>query len=167
MAVSVGSAIYGIQVARRRGLYATPLYTGPEGASQTFKKGAPLIYSSGYLIIAASAPIDTGDAIVGFSTEPGHNGSAGQYDVTYAVAGGPHVTFIGLLIDKVAESHVLAQTDLGAAYAIDVDANGYWYLDENNTTNPVARIIKLIDPVGTTNGRVEFVYDLAGTIYVA
>ena len=167
MAVVVGGATKTIQAARRQGLYATPIYTGPEGGSQTYKRGAPLIYTSGYLVVAASAPIDTGDSIVGFANEDGHNGTAGVYTATYVVAGGPHMTFIGLLIDKVAETHTLVQTNLGLAYAIDVDSSGYWYLDENNTTNPVARVVKLLDPVGTVNGRVEFVYDLGGTIYTA
>lgn len=168
MAVSVGGASKTIQPARRQGLNTTPIYHGPEGATQTFKRGAPLIYSSGYLVIGASAPLDTDDSIVGFATHDGRNGATdGLYTATYVPAGGPHLVFIGLLIDKVAESHTLVATNLGLAYAIDVDSSGYWYLDENNTTKPVARVIELIDPVGTVNGRVAFIYDLAGTVYTA
>lgn len=168
MAVSVGGRTKTISPSRRQGLYTTPLYNGPEGASQTFKKGAPLVFSSGYLVVAPSAPIDTDDAIVGFAAQDGHNDSTdGTHQMPYYVAGGPHLIFEGVLIDKVAETHALVATNLGLAYAIDVDADGYWYLDENNTTKPVARIVEIVDAIGTSNGRVRFVYDLAGTIYTA
>ena len=50
-----------------------------EGASQTFKKGAPLVASSGYLIEASADPT----TIFGVAEEDGENASAGVKGVRF------------------------------------------------------------------------------------
>lgn len=164
MAVNI-PVIKSISGSKSLGLNGVPLFNGPEGASQTYKRGAPLIYTSGYLVVAGSAPIDTGDVVVGFATQDGRNGTAGQYTATY-VPVIPSAIFTGVLSNKSTSSHTLVQTNLGVAYALDVDATSLaWYIDVNNTTNPVCRIVGFQDPVGTVDAVVFFMYLAAGTLY--
>src|ERR1043166_4989332 len=156
MALSV-SLLKTISPSRRLGLNTTPLYSGPLGASQSFKKGAPLIYTSGYLVVAASAPIDTDDNIVGFAAEDATSGSAGVYTMHYVPAI-PGVIFEGTLEDATNFDHALVATNLGLSYVIDTDTSSKaWFLDENTTTKGIAKIIELVDPIGTVRGKARFV----------
>ena len=56
---------------------------------------------------------------------------------------------------------VTARTLVGVNYGLTVDANNYWYVDLNKTTSTaVLTIVELnpLDPIGTSFGRVWFVF---------
>lgn len=152
-----------IHASQRQGLMSTPIYNGPEGSSQTFKRGAPLVYSSGYLVVATT-PIDTGDAIVGFALRDGANDTA--HSTLPYVPALPHMVFEGVLSNASTGTHTSAQTDQGLTFAIDTDTSTKaWALDFSNTTNPSALVIALVDPIGTVDGRVRFVVVDDATAY--
>ncbi len=133
---------------------------GAEGASQTFKRGAPLVYSSGYLIEATSgAALD----IVGFALTEGHNTTAGAYNVDYVPSELCRV-WKGRLCST--SDHALAQTDLGTAYGLAAESSR-WYVDydEGTAGQKSVTVVELIDPVGTVNGWVKFVLNLYGDPY--
>lgn len=147
---------------RRYGLYATPMGSGPEGADQTFKKGAPLVFSSGLLVVAAA---DVVAGIVGFAEHDGHNAAAGTTTVFYTPAL-PHVIFEGVLEDAGTPGHVLVAANIGGVFALQVDGTtGAWFLDENDTTLHSCRIINAVDPLGTVRGRVNFIVVADTTLY--
>lgn len=133
-----------------------PLVHAPEGASQSFLKGAPVIYSSGKIVVGASPPFDTGDALAGIAQQDASGVT--DRDMCFVPAH-RNVVFEGTLESSSSNGYALLQADLGAIYAIDYDAtNKKYYVDKANTTNAVARIIRLVDPVGTVRGRVQFVF---------
>lgn len=145
------------------GLTSVPHQNGLEGSSQTFKRGAPLVGSSGYLV-EGTGPIDTSDAVVGFACRDANN------DTNHAILlywpALPMVVFEGLLSNSSTSSHVLAQADLLTAYALAKDATTLaWYVDFFNTTNPSAFVFDVIDPIGTTDGRVLFCVIDDATVY--
>lgn len=139
---------------RKLGMNATPSIEAPEAASETFVKGALLIPASGYIGEAGADPT----TVLGVALEDGHNGSAGDYNIGYcpALPGQIFEGIIGLASD-------IAQTDLFTKYGVALDAgSGVWYVDTAETSNVVVCIVGFKDPVGTTNGRVYFVFLAAG-----
>jgi len=153
-----------IHPSQRQGLNTTPIYNGPEGATQTFKRGAPLVFTSGYLV-EGTGPIDTGDSIVGIANADAHNTTAGAKTMGYVPAL-QSIIFEGILSNSSTSSHALVATDLGLVFALAKDATSLaWYVDFFNTTNPCAVIIELVDPIGTVDGRVRFVIVDDATIY--
>lgn len=116
----------------------------PEGASQTFVDGAPVIFSSGYIIIHATSDPITED-IAGFAQEAGHNTTAGakQVGVVPCIPGiHLHANFLG----AAAADNVLAQTDLGITRDLDYSATllgaaspGYYI--EDAAANATVKIV--------------------------
>jgi hypothetical protein len=138
--------------------------TKPEKASQTFKKGAPLVDDgSGYLQVGA-ADLTTG--LVGFALSDGHNSASnGLANVQYVLPL-PQVIFRGELEDQANFNHVLAQTDLYGLFALQTDpASKAWFLDENDTANGICRVIDFLDAVGTTKAQVLFTVVIDATVY--
>lgn len=135
----------------------------PEAASQSFKKGAPLVESSGYIAEATSgAAVD----IIGFAITEGHNdSSAGDHTVDYYP-----IELCPVWLGKLAgaSQHTLAQTDLWTEYGLAKNSSGYWYVDydESSAAHKSASIVGLVDDVGTSNGWVKFVLNKYGNPYV-
>lgn len=136
---------------------------GLEAASQSFKKGAPLVESSGYLAEATSgAALD----IVGFALTEGNNdSSAGTSTVSYIPTELCPV-WRGKLAG--ASPHTLAQTDLFTEYGLAKNSSGYWYVDydESSAAHKSVSVVGLTDEVGTSNGEVQFVLNKYGNPYV-
>jgi|ERR1043166_5306772 hypothetical protein len=154
-----------VSASRRHGLTTTPIYGALEGASQTFKKGAPLVFNSSGYLIEASNPVATNEAIVGFATSDGNNGSAGAYGAHYIPALS-NMIFEGVLEDATNFSHALLQANLGQAYPLAKDTvSGAWFLDENGVGDACAVIIELVDAVSTVIGRVRFIVLPSRTLY--
>jgi len=137
--------------------------TGLEAASQSFKKGAPLVESSGYLAEATGgAALD----IVGFAITEGHSdSSAGTSNVLYYPT-----ELVPVWQGKLAATspHSLAQTDVFTEYGLHKTATGYWYVDydESSAAQKSASVVGLIDAVGTSDGWVRFVLNKYGNPYV-
>lgn len=164
MALSI-ALIKTISPARRHGLISTPLFSQLEGASQTYKKGAPLVINSSGYIVEASNPVALGEQIVGFAAEPGHNTTAGASTALYYPAL-PSVVFEGVLEDGTNFDHVLVQANFGKSYAIAKDtSSGAWYLNEDNITDVAAIVVGFVEDVGTTKARVLFTVPLSVTLY--
>ncbi len=143
-----------IEPVSRYGMHSTPTQTGMEGASVAITlKGAPVIYTAGYLVEAGTNPT----TIAGIALEPGHNdGSANTHRIGYcpAIDG----VIFEISIDKASglagALAVLAQTDVGGDFGITRDSVGIWYLDVDKAGgNQVCNVIDLKDPAGTVQGR--------------
>jgi hypothetical protein len=125
----------------------------PEMASQTFKRGDPLIYSTvsdhqNEVGIAGSDPV----YIMGYAAEDA-SGTQGT-DIGVYVADS-HSEFCGV----VQSGGTLAYTNLGVKYGLVADGtNHIWRVDLSETTAAAVHchITELLDPVGTVNGRVAF-----------
>jgi hypothetical protein len=147
----VYNARYPIRASRRLGLYSTPGMEAPEGASQTFKKGAILVASSGNLVEGGTNP----SALVGIADRDGQNASAGVKKVQFT----PLVE--GILFEASLDSagalgtYVSLATDLFAEYGVTKDAAGIWYIDVDKTgANGRFRVMEFMSPVGSTFTRV-------------
>jgi len=139
-----------IKPAKKLGLNTTPTVVGPEAASETFKKGAVLVPSAGYLSEAGADPTN----ILGVALEDGNNGAAGANEIGYCPAL-PGQVFEGVI----GAASAIAQTDLFTKYGLAQDGGtGVWYIDTSETTTVSVVIIGFKDPVGTTNGKVYFVF---------
>lgn len=157
MALAVSNSL---RVAYYNGLKSEPVHHGIEGATQSFKKGAPLVYSSGKLVEATDAADQAAMAGMAAHTASGTTDTAVKY-VPFI----PGVIFEVTLMTGSEADFTLVQTNIGLAYAIAKAASGAWFLDNADTTNPEFRVVGFKDPVGTVNGRVYCVPLAAETIW--
>lgn len=118
-----------------------------EGASKTFKKGALVVFASGYIAEAGADPA----LILGVSMSAGHNSAAGTDSIMVALAHDAN-TFVAEVKGTGAANNS-AQTDVGTAYGV-VNSGGIWYVDKDDTANTRVMVIGLVDIAGTANGRV-------------
>ncbi len=135
-----------------------------EGITQTHKRGAPLVYSSGYLIEATSAAVVD---VAGFANKNGNNNvAAGDADAEYFPTELCN-SFKGKLSGATA-SHTLAQTDLGATYGLAKNSDGTWFVDaeEGTAGHQSVTVTELLDAIGTVDGWVKFSLNLYGNPYV-
>lgn len=131
---------------------APQVITLPEGASQTFKVGAILTLTNGYVVEAAA------DAarVLGVASEPGQNlGSNGLKEAKVIIANDDTI-FVGCLTGK-----ATSVLDVGLAYSIAKDGTtNNWTVDGTDVANRIC-IIQKLDPrdtLGDTNGRVHFIF---------
>ncbi len=130
------------------------LLSAPEGSSQTFKKGAPLIFSavSAHENEVIAFVEDSTTGLVGFAAQDatGTQGSA----ISYYIAD-TDSEFYGVVESAKATAWIMLT---GGPYSMVYDAtNAIWRIDTSDTSHDVLLITSLIDPVGTVNGRVSFV----------
>lgn len=133
------------------GHYSTDFKQGKEAASQSWKRGAPLIVVSGLLTEASEGDL-SGD-VVGFAVKD----ATGVTDtVTDFIPAFEELEMEGTLENGSTGDYALTQADVGALYGLAKTAAGIWYIDQADTTNPNVYIMSLVDPVGTVQGRVRF-----------
>jgi hypothetical protein len=132
-----------------------PMMEGVEAAAQSWKKGAILIESSGKVAIASADPTS---AILGVAAGDA-SGVTDAKCLFYPAR--PGMVFEATYEDQNSENHALVQGDLYTNHALQVDGNGIWYVDENDTTNTAVVIVGHKDALGTTRARVfvEFEVD--------
>jgi hypothetical protein len=138
-----------------------------EAATQTtVVRGSALIDTGGLGGLGIASAAATG--VVAFAAEAGHNYAAiaqgNRISIWPAL---PHQLFEGTLEDQATAGHVLVATNLWARYALGVDDDGIWYLNENDAgtaTKNGALIVDTIDPIGTTRARVIFQM-VSATVY--
>lgn len=137
----------------REGLVATPSRVAFEGITQTFKKGALLVPSTGNLIEASANP----RSIVGIAEEAGKNNAAAGVATVRYVPCIPGILF-AISVDKASGlGRATLAADQFSEFGITKDSDGTWYLDIDKTTggtNTVAVVVSFLDPVGTISGRV-------------
>lgn len=107
---------------------------GYEKASQSFKSGAVLIRDTGTVAIAAA---DATADILGVSTCAASGVTSAK--IGYVPAAGN--TFAATFEDQSNENHALVIANLYTDYAVQVDGNGIFYIDENDTTNTSVMIV--------------------------
>lgn len=158
MALSKGDYI---RPARKFWAGAVPMLTAAELASQTFKKGYPLIQSSGYLKIAASSAID----VIGIALEDGSNGSSnGDYNVQYVPAL-PGMIFEGAVTHSTASSAKITQANLFVAYGLVKSSSNNIYainLSESSASEKSVTIVGFKDALSTAYGHAYFVFNAIG-----
>ena len=138
-----------------------------EAATQTYLRGAVVIYSAGYVQEASTDPAD----ILGIALRAGQNGDA---------AGDKRANFVPLLPGTVIEANlaqaaantVSAATDVGKAYGLVKRTSGtaHWVIDSAETSSTRCRIIGFVGgkpKVGDTNARVYAVVFAANLDFAA
>jgi enamine deaminase RidA (YjgF/YER057c/UK114 family) len=96
----------------------------PEGATQTFKAGAPVVFVAGYIAECGADPV----MVTGLATKDGQNKAVGvaKQDIILAHSA---TLFLGNL------EGVSAAADRGASFGLAKDAtSGKWYVDKADTT---------------------------------
>lgn len=124
----------------------------PEGASQTFRVGDPVILSTvsdygNHIVIAGT---DAVADIVGFAAEAATGVTGTKLAVWVADESGE---FVG----RVQDTGALDNDQIGEDYGMVADGtNHIWRVDLSDTTNVSVQMIKFLDTHGDTNGRVVF-----------
>jgi hypothetical protein len=121
----------------------------PEDASQTFKKGDPLIFGNtagneNRVKIAGADPA----GIIGFAAQDASGTTGTSIPVWVAIEGCEFLV-------RYADTQAIDQTDLGdAGFGIVADGtNLIWRLDNTETTAKVFKVTELIDADADVNGR--------------
>jgi len=141
-------AVQAIKYARGR-TQSTPLEHGEEGSgTQTFEEGSPLIINGQRIDGAATEPVDN---IVGIALADASGTT--DTDVMYVKALSGTV-FEGNIGTSITVGDIAA-TDMNALYPLQQSGED-WFVDKTDNTAPCVRIIRFVDAVGTTNGRVQF-----------
>lgn len=126
-----------------------------EGASQTFKSGSPLRWSSGYLVACAD-PVAVA-SVVGFAQRDGQNGSsAGDKTSEFARAFPGMLLFANFLTTGGATT-TLAATDFGTQTDLADDAVGHdggviWYAADETAAPTVEMISNISDEAVPNTG---------------
>lgn len=154
-----------IQIAAPRGL-SSDIATAPVDGAASWVRGAVVVNVSGELEEGGANP--TAIAGIATYTHPPTNSYAtdiGKYHPAL-----PGVEFEASVDNNGAiDTGAIAAAQQFAAFGITQDSDGVWYVDLGKTGATVVRVrvTRLLDPVGTVNGRVRFVFlpivDLAGT----
>lgn len=149
--------------ASQSGFSSEPLH-GFEGATQSFKAGAVLVYDTGQLDEGGANPT----AIAGVSV---HGAAATQAANCPYIPALPGVIFEGTLDDgNDLGTGAWAAADAGLEYGLTKDANGIWYVDKNKTgANGRVRILAPGSNVivGTVQPRVLFTFTSDIALYAA
>jgi hypothetical protein len=141
------------------GSWQDSIQHGLEGTSQTWKVGAPLVVSAGFLIQATTS---TGakSGIVGFALAPA-SGVSGT-DVPYVPPSPDCLTFQGTVDGTLSSSNApgtgtLTQANMYTGGTLQKDAaSGLWFFCNSATGDFIfTAAIGPDSPVGTVNGRVR------------
>ena len=127
----------------RAGLSSTPIWEGEEKASETFKLGALLINSSGFLTEASADP----DNLIGVAVRAGQNGTSNGDKRSRFVPCLPHIIF-NMSIDDASDlgNGAYVDADMWKDYGVAKDSDGKWYVDKSETTTKLVKIVGLSDP---------------------
>lgn len=129
---------------------------GIEGATQSYKIGAPLVNSSGSLVEASTGTTGYAGLIVGFALAAATGVTGADVPFVPAVQG---LCMSGTVDGTLSASNApgtgsVAQTAVWGGIGLQKDAaSGYWYLCTTGTASFI--IVGLIDPAATVNGRVR------------
>jgi len=149
------------QLVKTLGKTSEVVLHGFEKATQTWKIGAFLIDDGAGRLTVSTSPIDASAVdkrTLGMALADATGVT--DADVPFAFVGAD-VVFMGTLSDSTAGTHTLALTDLYETFPIVLDgafSTGFYYLDANAVSDTGgALVIGLVDPIGTVNGRVQFI----------
>lgn len=106
----------------------------PEGATQTFPAGSPLMISSGNLIVWDGS---TANPIFGIALDAGHNGAAAANNIRLCITL-PEILLQGNFMGSAGADNVLAAADRGLTRDLATTANfpstsaNGWYISDTN-----------------------------------
>jgi len=123
------------------------ILSAPEGASQTFLKGALLAWSSGYVVEASTDET----RILGIAAAPGQNTTAGAAKTLFYPLQG---NIFEANLAQAATDTTSAATDQGTAYGITIRSTGttHWIVDSSKTTTYCrCRILGFAEPSVATD----------------
>jgi hypothetical protein len=161
--------IQAISLYRTFGIWEDGLtWSGPEGASQSFKAGVPLYYSSGLLLtLAADNSVIAG---ISLAAATGVTGSATNFNCQFTLPS-PNATF-RITVANYSSSTVALATGspssltIGSTYALSFDsASGYWYARISGGNASVIYLGPGTDQNSVVNGWGEFQILPASTVY--
>jgi hypothetical protein len=136
-----------------------PTQDFPEAATQTFKAGAPVVLSSGYLQECGADPA----LVMGIASRNGQNGASAGLKRQTVILAHPDVLFLGNL-DNGSAGTASAATDIGKKYGIAKHGGtGHWYVDSTDTSNTRVVIWDVWD--GVINGQQAAVGDTMHPVY--
>jgi hypothetical protein len=144
-------AVERLTVAKMLGLTSVPTLKATEEASQSFKRGDPLIdgQTDGWRVeIAGTEPVGS---IVGIANEDASGVEGTEIDYIPAMDG---IIFEGNIGTSVSAG-AIAETDMFQKYPLQLSGSD-WFIDKTDNTNPSVMVVGFKDPVGTVNGRVYF-----------
>lgn len=135
MAVGVlGSNAYGFRPGPGR--HPKETLQGRAATSQAWEVGAILIRSSGELIEASADP--TAD-IIGIAADTITSAASNQTVIFWPIY--PGDVWEATFEDQTNEDHALVEANMYADYASQVDTDGNWYIDENDTSATSVMIV--------------------------
>jgi hypothetical protein len=132
-----------------------PRQAVPEAATQTFKLGALVVCTSGFLVECGADPA----LILGVASRAGQNGASAGLKENVVYLAHPDTLFVGNLDTSASEgAGVTAATDRFLTYGVAKRTSSHWYVDKTDTTNKRVRIFDFWneDAVGDVMGRVLF-----------
>ncbi len=137
------------------GVKNAPTLTYPEAITQTFKKGAPIVFTSGGTTVEEGGTNPT--FIIGIADADGQNTASASLKNTVTTPL-TELTFEGILGNGDLTDYTLLAGDVGDRYGITKASGGGWFVDKQKTAVLNCRVIvlRLKDPAGTVNGRVYF-----------
>jgi hypothetical protein len=152
----MGVAITAIEVAGGVGFTGIPLAEETPGAAEVWAKGA-IITEDGTagLIGEASGANPTG--IIGVATHAWPLGKTNVATKAKYIPALGSVEFEGTFTDA-AGTYTMVLTDVWAAYGLNVDGDGLWYVQQDETTAANVRVVvtKALEATGTLFPRVRF-----------
>ncbi len=128
---SLGSNAQGIQPA---GLHGTmPTFQGRAGASETWALGAVLIRNAGATGQIDEAAADPVADVIGIAASAVTSSSADDLVPFWPWL--PGTMWMGTFDDQATTGHALVTADIHVDYGLQVDDDGIWYVDQNETTS--------------------------------
>lgn len=143
---------------------SVPTISLKESASQTFKRGDPVMFDDGYVSVHGGS---TRATILGFAAEDAHNSASDGLSEILVWPATPFGIYEGSFTNGASTNHVLVQTNIGDIFGIILwtpTTPDTWVVDLSETTTVLCRIIGPGsgddgDPsseIGDTNARVKF-----------
>lgn len=156
----------------------------PQGASETYTAGSPVVWSSGLLVASTSAiETDASNKVTGIAIEDANNAAASASNLTKFVPAVDGIIFYANLLTGDGADNVLAAADLGndggsalrSKSGLITTGVTDWFLDDAdaNGCTIVSFTPDIVLPnldvtrceVGDTNARVGFVFVLGVRTY--
>lgn len=113
----------------------------PEAATQTFKRGAVLVNSSGFIAGGGADPTD----VLGIAAEDGHNDTtAGTHQLAYYRIEPGSLWAINIDDSGDLGNGALVDADFNTRYGLAVSAD-VWYVDKADTTNTLVVVRRAVE----------------------
>ena len=145
---SLGSNAIGIYPAGLHG--SQPAMQGRAGASETWALGAVLIRNAGQIDEAAADPVAD---VIGIAASAVTSSTADDLVPFWPWL--PGTMWSGTFDDQATTGHALVTADILVDYGLQVDDDGIWYVDQNETTNTSVTIWSPVDDADIVNATVR------------